>query len=66
MNKIGRAYSKISFSDIADKLYLPKNENVELIVAKAIRDGVIRATIDHDGGFITITEKSDLYTTNEP
>jgi len=38
LNKINSAYSKISFSDIAEKLYLPKNENVDLIVAKAIRD----------------------------
>ena len=33
---------------------------------KAIRDGVIDATIDHEGGFIQSKETVDVYSTSEP
>ena len=41
-------------SDIKKKLNLPENCDAELIVAKAIRDGTLRAVIDHENQYITI------------
>ena len=48
LKKINISYSKISLADIATKLSLESVEETEQIVAKAIRDGVIDATINHD------------------
>jgi 26S proteasome regulatory subunit N3 len=39
-------------SDIQKKLKLDTVEETEQIVAKAIRDGVIDATINHDEGYM--------------
>ena len=36
------------------------------MVAKAIRDGVIDATINHDEQFILALPKTDVYTSNDP
>jgi 26S proteasome regulatory subunit N3 len=35
-------------------------------VAKAIRDGVIEATIHHEGGFVASKDNVDIYSTWEP
>jgi 26S proteasome regulatory subunit N3 len=48
LKKINISYSKISIKDIAQKLSLDSIEETEQIVAKAIRDGVIDAILDHD------------------
>jgi 26S proteasome regulatory subunit N3 len=53
LRKINVAYSRISLADVCTKLHLDAGvEDAEFIVAKAIRDGVIDATIDHAGGYI--------------
>ena len=49
---ISLSYSKISLRDICIKLHLDSEEDAEFIVSKAIRDGVIDATLDHNGGFM--------------
>jgi len=66
LRKINVAYNKISFEDICSKLSLDSPEDAEFIVAKAIRDGVINATIDHEGKFIQSKENIDVYSTQEP
>ena len=66
LKKISLSYSRISFVEIGKKLHLEKPEDVECIVAKAIKDGIIDATIDHDGGFIRSRETVDVYSTSEP
>jgi len=47
IRRISISYSKISLADIASQLALDSPEDAEFIVAKAIRDGVIDAEIDH-------------------
>lgn len=47
---INLSYSRISLSDIAQKLQLDSPEDAEYIVAKAIRDNVIDASINHEKG----------------
>jgi len=66
LRKINISYSRIHLADICAKLRLDNVEDVEFIVAKAIRDGVIDATIDHEGSFIQSKENSDVYSTQEP
>jgi len=63
---INMSYSRISLSDIAVKLALESPEDAEYIVAKAIKDGVIEATIDHDNKYLQSKDTVDVYTTSEP
>jgi len=66
LRNISVAYSKIALSDVAAKLALDHPEDMESIVAKAIRDGVIDATIDHAAGVLVSKEGHDVYSTLEP
>lgn len=63
---ISLSYSKISLKDICIKLQLDSEESAEYIIAKAIRDGVIDATIDHQHGYMQSNEVHDIYSTNQP
>jgi 26S proteasome regulatory subunit N3 len=63
---ISLAYSRISLADITKKLHLESEEDAEYIVAKAIRDGVIEAQVNHERGEMTSRETGDVYSTNEP
>lgn len=66
LRKINIAYSRISFVDICDKLKLESPEDAEYIVAKAIRDGVIDATIDKKSACLQSNETPNVYSTYEP
>jgi len=66
LRKINLSYSRISLADISAKLQLENAEDVEFIVAKAIKDGVIDAVINHEKGFIQSRENQDIYSTREP
>jgi 26S proteasome regulatory subunit N3 len=59
-------YSRISLSDVAQKLQLDGREEAEYIVAKCIRDGVIDAGIVHEEGYVRSNEVLDIYGTSEP
>jgi 26S proteasome regulatory subunit N3 len=63
---ISLSYSKISLDSIAQKLQLDSAVDAEFIVAKAIRDGVIEAHIDHENGYVQTKDISDIYSTLEP
>lgn len=60
------SYSRISLRDICIRLGLESEESAEYIVAKAIRDGVIEATIDHERGYMQTKQAGDVYSTREP
>eukprot|EP01094_Clydonella_sp_ATCC50884_P010834 TRINITY_DN20649_c0_g1_i1.p2 TRINITY_DN20649_c0_g1~~TRINITY_DN20649_c0_g1_i1.p2 ORF type:complete len:500 (-),score=193.38 TRINITY_DN20649_c0_g1_i1:135-1634(-) len=66
LRKINEAYSRISLADVCEKLHFDNIEDAEFIVAKAIRDGVIDASIDHDQQILISNEVVDIYSTNEP
>lgn len=66
LKKLNISYSKISLKDIQTKLSLDSVEETEQIVAKAIRDGVIDAIINHDEGYMQSREQSDVYQSNDP
>jgi 26S proteasome regulatory subunit N3 len=63
---ISLSYSKISLKDICIKLHLDSEESTEYIVSKAIRDGVIEATINHEKGYMQSNELLDVYSTKLP
>ncbi|PQE07894.1 26s proteasome non-atpase regulatory subunit 3 protein [Rutstroemia sp. NJR-2017a WRK4] len=60
------SYSRISLRDICIRLKLNSEESAEYIVAKAIRDGVIEASLDREKGFMKSKEVGDVYATREP
>ncbi|OCF36915.1 26S proteasome regulatory subunit N3 [Kwoniella heveanensis BCC8398] len=66
LRTITLAYSRISLADVCVKLHLDSEEDTEYIVAKAIKDGVIDATIDHQGGYMQSKVARDVYETDEP
>ncbi|KAJ2662452.1 26S proteasome non-ATPase regulatory subunit [Coemansia sp. RSA 1200] len=66
IRSISIAYSRISLRDICLKLHLDSEEDAEYIVAKAIRDGVIDATIDHEKGYVKSAEMHNVYGTSDP
>uniref|UniRef100_A0A336K9E6 CSON005750 protein n=1 Tax=Culicoides sonorensis TaxID=179676 RepID=A0A336K9E6_CULSO len=66
IRSIGLSYVRISPKDIAAKLGLDSAEDAEFIVAKAIRDGVIEATLDPEKGYMRSKESTDIYSTREP
>lgn len=66
IRSIGLSYSRISPKNIARKLGLDSADDAEFIVAKAIRDGVIEATIDPEKGYMRSKESTDVYSTRDP
>lgn len=60
------SYSRISLRDICIRLRLESEETAEYIVAKAIKDGVIEASLDRERGFMKSKEVGDVYATREP
>lgn len=66
IRKISISYSRISLADVAEKLRLESSRGAEYICAKAIKDGVIQAYIDHDTQCLVSTEVVDVYDTDEP
>lgn len=66
LRRICQAYTRISISDVCLKLALENPEDAEYIVSKAIRDGVIDATIDHEAAHVISSESVDVYSTTEP
>lgn len=69
LRNISISYSRISLADVAKKLRLDSPNPVadaESIVAKAIRDGAIDATLDHANGWMLSKETGDIYSTTEP
>lgn len=65
LRKIATAYSNISLGDTANKLNIPK-EDVEFVVAKALRDGIIFGEIDHEQQILKIKREVNIYVTHEP
>lgn len=66
LRKINLSYSRISIKDIAEKLNLGSEKETELIIMKAIRDGVFLAKINHEEGIVKSEEITDVYSTFEP
>ncbi|KAL1959549.1 hypothetical protein VTO42DRAFT_1584 [Malbranchea cinnamomea] len=66
IRKMSLSYTRISLRDICLRLGLDSEESAEYIVGKAIRDGVIEATLDHERGYMKSKEVGDVYATQEP
>jgi hypothetical protein len=66
LRNINTAYACISIADVCEKLRLEDTDDAEYIVAKAIRDGVIDAQLDHKVGVLRCNANPDVYVTAEP
>lgn len=66
LRSINMAYSRISLQDICSKLGLETPQDAAGVVAKAVVDGVIDATIDYDEQYLKSKQKQDLYSSCEP
>jgi len=66
LRRLAVSYSRIGLDDIASRLSLDSASSAEFVCAKAIRDGVIDASIDHAGKFLKSHELVDVYATTEP
>ncbi|KAL2512496.1 26S proteasome non-ATPase regulatory subunit 3A [Abeliophyllum distichum] len=69
LRNISISYSQISLADVSKKLRLDSPNPVadaESIVAKAIRDSAVDATLYHANGWMVSKETGDIYSTNEP
>ncbi|KAG7363033.1 proteasome regulatory subunit domain containing protein [Nitzschia inconspicua] len=66
LRKLHVSYSRLSLQDVADRLGLPSATSAEFVVAKAVRDGVLDATIHHEDGYVQSHDLVDVYATKEP
>eukprot|EP00933_Yihiella_yeosuensis_P007578 TRINITY_DN112677_c0_g1_i1.p1 TRINITY_DN112677_c0_g1~~TRINITY_DN112677_c0_g1_i1.p1 ORF type:complete len:511 (-),score=134.27 TRINITY_DN112677_c0_g1_i1:68-1600(-) len=66
LRSICTAYSRISLQDICKKLGLESPQDAAGVLAKAVVDGVIDATIDYDQQFVKSNQRIDLYSSCEP
>jgi len=67
LRRISVSYSRISLGDVASLLGLDRSQkDTECIVAKAIRDGAVDATLEHDSGCMVSNQVLDIYATYEP
>lgn len=66
LRKLHVSYSRLSLEDVAERLGLPSSTSAEFVVAKAVRDGVLDATIHHEEGYVQSHDLVDVYATKEP
>jgi 26S proteasome regulatory subunit N3 len=66
LRAVNLSYSRISLQDIGTKLNLESPQDIAGVIAKAIVDGVIEATIDYDQQFLQSKQRYDLYSSCEP
>lgn len=66
LRKLQLSYSRLSLTDVAQRLGLASAQQAELVVAKAVRDGVLDATIHHKEGYIQSHDLTNVYATKEP
>mmetsp|Transcript_18712 Transcript_18712/g.26363 ORF Transcript_18712/g.26363 Transcript_18712/m.26363 type:complete len:612 (+) Transcript_18712:169-2004(+) len=69
LRRLNTSYSRISLVDIASLLGLANATSAEFVVAKAVRDNVIDATIHsmpNGGGYVQSHDLVDVYATTEP
>lgn len=66
LRKLHISYSRLSLQDVADRLGLASPHSAEYVVAKAVRDGVLDATIHHEEGYVQSHDLVDVYATKEP
>ena len=64
--RIVAAYATISFTDVAKRLNIASAADAEFLAAKAIRDGVLAANLDHSAGTLISRATPNVYLTKEP
>jgi 26S proteasome regulatory subunit N3 len=52
LRKLHVSYSRLSLPDVADRLCLSSVKTAEYVVAKAVRDGVVDASIHREESYV--------------
>lgn len=66
LRKLHISYSRISLQDVADRLGLESARSAEFVVMKAVRDGVLDATVHHTEQYVQSHDLVDVYASKEP
>lgn len=71
LRRLTAAYSRLTIRDIAERLQLPFTTqadvaDAEMIVAKAVGDGVVDAVIDTEHGVLTARRSGELFASSIP
>eukprot|EP01139_Manchomonas_bermudensis_P020447 Amastigsp_a678809_24.p2 type:complete len:317 gc:universal Amastigsp_a678809_24:966-16(-) len=66
LRKLNMAYTRIALTEVARKVGLETAADAEAIVAKAIRDQVMEATIDHVAKTVAFRELENAYLSAKP
>jgi 26S proteasome regulatory subunit N3 len=66
LKRLNLAYSRIPLAEVAQKLGLPSVEDAEFVVLKANKDGVIEASVCHEGQYLQSMASVNSYYTREP
>eukprot|EP00522_Entomoneis_paludosa_P016393 CAMPEP_0172445038 /NCGR_PEP_ID=MMETSP1065-20121228/5021_1 /TAXON_ID=265537 /ORGANISM="Amphiprora paludosa, Strain CCMP125" /LENGTH=503 /DNA_ID=CAMNT_0013195831 /DNA_START=165 /DNA_END=1676 /DNA_ORIENTATION=+ len=66
LRKLQVSYSRLSLQDVADRLGLASAQQAEFVVAKAVRDGVLDATLHPKEGYVQSHDLVNVYATKEP
>lgn len=66
LRRIAASYSRIALSDVAASLGLPSAADAAHVVAKAVRDGAVDATLDASDGVMRAVAAPDAYATSQP
>lgn len=66
LRKLQVSYSRLSLQDVADRLGLASAQQAEFVVAKAVRDGVLDATLHPREGYVQSHDLVNVYATKEP
>lgn len=66
LKRLNKAYIRINLQDVSQKLGLPSVDDAEFVVLKAIKEGVISASVDHGQQFMQSCAIANAYYTRAP
>ncbi|KAK2964940.1 putative 26S proteasome non-ATPase regulatory subunit 3 [Blattamonas nauphoetae] len=66
LKRLCLVYSSLPISDITSKLSLQNDNETEVALSRAIKEGVIQAEIDFEGRFMRVIEERNIIETDKP
>lgn len=66
LQRLNRAYQRLPLNDVATLLRLGSAADAECVVMKAIHEGIIKATINHEAGYVETEHLAHPYYTRLP
>lgn len=66
LKRLAAAYIRVPLAEVCTKLGLPSVDDAEFVILKAIKEGVINATVDHSHQFMECKPSTNTYYTSQP